>query len=511
MKKRQTLVRALALVLVLLLIGGTVTSVLVGAFAEDSASSGDSASGGDSASNRDAYEIQMEYLEDEQALHVTQRLVYHNRMDFELDRVVFCAAANMFRRESALCYESDVLQQVFPEGFAPAGIDLRAVRCDGSDADWGYVDDEEIALRVACALAPGASCTFEFDYYLLLGRNRAMTGVYDTDVRLDAFYFVPGLVNEIYQEFVVNAPIQFTRWLLSEPADYRVTLTAPDLYLPAATGSETLLSSEDHVSTWLFEAQNVREFALSFGKRYREFTAVTPSGVTVRLLTNRRDTAGALDTAVETISLYEQWLGDFPVAQIDLVQSDYPVGALNFPGAIWLPESLFDSDAAMGAALRFCLAQQYVGIRAYPEPVSDAWLSDVPSSYLALLAVEETDGYAAFVDALNGQVLDSLRITIPGGLYVTADAGLFTSGDYELIVLGRGTVVMHELRLAMGREDWLEAIRIFYEKGLDGALLGEMDFLAAFDEATGGDWEKFLTDWLFNVDDYIDQQIERYE
>ena len=42
-------------------------------------------------------------------------------------------------------------------------------------------------------------------------------------------------------------------------------------------------------------------------------------------------------------------------------------------------------------------------------------------------------------------------------------------------------------------------------------LLGEMDFVQALDKATGGDWETFLTDWLFNVGDYIDQQIEFYE
>lgn len=162
-------------------------------------------------------------------------------------------------------------------------------------------------------------------------------------------------------------------------------------------------------------------------------------------------------------------------------------------------------------ALRFCLAQQYIGFAAYAEPVQDAWLSDAPCSYLALLAVEETDGYAAFVDALNGQVLDSLRITIPGGLYVTADASLFSASEYELIVLDRGAVVMHELRLAMGREEWIAAMREFYEMGLQRELLGEMDLVTALNAVTGGDWEGFLTDWLFNVADYVDQQLDHYE
>ena len=500
MKKNQKLVRALAVVLALLLVGGTVTSAVFAALAEETGSA-----------ERDRYEMNITYLEDPQALHITQRLVYHNRQSFALDRVLFSAAGNMYRRESTLMYDAQSLTEVFPEGYAPAGIDLMRVAFGGADADWGYLDSAETVLRVACRLEPGSSGEFVFEYYLLLSRNRSMLGEFDTDVRLSGFYFAPGLVNEDDEEFVVNVPVQHTRWLLTTAADYSVTLTIPDLYLPAATGSETLLGTEGHTSTWRFEAQNVREFALSFGKRWREFSAQTESGVTVRLLTNRRGDAGALDAAVETIELYESWLGAFPLAQIDLVQSDYPVDALNFPGAIWLPEALFDSEKAMARALRFCLAQQYVGMRAYPEPVANAWLSDVPCSYLALLAVEELEGYDAFLEALNDEVLDALHITIPGGLTITTGADLFTPDEYALIVRGRGTVVMHELRLAMGREDWIAGLRNFYEMGLDGKLLGERDYVAALDEATGGDWEGFIADWLFNVGDYVDQQVEFYE
>lgn len=492
--KKHNLVRILALVLVVLLVGTTVLAALFGALAEESAPA------------RDSYELNITYMEDEQALHVTQRLVYHNRTDGVMDRVVFYAAGNMFRRESALMYES---ADVFPAGYAPAGIELQAVRVDGKDVDWGYQGQKEMALRAACNLEPGQSCVFEFEYFLLLSNSCAMIGQYETDVRLSAFYFAPGLPYE--DEFIVHSPLQHTRWLCTDAADYSVVLTIPDLYLPAATGSETLVSSQDHISVWQFEAKNVREFALSFGKRYREVSAVSKSGVAVRALSNDRSASDAVEYAVSVIDLYESWLGEFPVREIDLVQTDYPLGALNFPGTIWLPNEMWSDGKALEQALRFYLAQQYIGLRAYPEPVSDAWLSDVPCSYLSLLAVEELKGYDAFLGALNDQVLDALRLTIPGGLYVTSDASLFTAEDYAIVVRDRGTVVMHEMRVAMGREDWLGGLRAFYELGLEKDILGEYDFVAAFDSVTGGDWEDFITEWLFNVDDYVDQQLDHYE
>ena len=140
-----------------------------------------------------------------------------------------------------------------------------------------------------------------------------------------------------------------------------------------------------------------------------------------------------------------------------------------------------------------------------PEAVIDRQLVEL------LLAIEETRGYDAFVKALNDQVLDALKITIPGGLYVTASADLFESDTYRLIVRDRGAVVMHEMRVAMGRENLIAVLRTFYEKGLRQNVLGEYDLVDAMNEVTGGDWEEFLTDWLFNVDDYVDQQMDYYE
>ena len=75
--KNRNIVRFLALLLVILLAGGAVVSALISALAEEA------------APTRDRCEAAVEYMEDEQALRVTQRLFYHNPSDGALDRVVF--------------------------------------------------------------------------------------------------------------------------------------------------------------------------------------------------------------------------------------------------------------------------------------------------------------------------------------------------------------------------------------------------------------------------------------
>ena len=479
MKRHRKIVRIIALVLVVLLVGGVVVGALISALAEETP--------------RHQYDITMEYLEDEQALQVSQRLIYVNQTGEALDRVVFYAMPNMLRRQSALMYDNEDLAAVFPAGFVPGGIDLKGVRVDGANAEYGFQGEDELYLRVACDLAPGQSAAFEFDYYLLLTRCNAFIGAGDTDVRLTAFCFIPGAWDGDNHEFALKKPLPFTRWLYCDAADYRVKLTLPEQYAVASTGA---LDGD------VLTAENVREFALAFGKRYRVIERTTASGVRVRVFSGRRDAGRVAEDAVRAVEHCEAWFGGYPVKELDIAQSDTPLGPLNAPGLILLP------DGAGEMALRFCVAQQVFGLAAYPEPSADAWLSDSVSNYVAYLMLEADAGREAFLSAINRDWVSALQLTIPGGLTVTSDAGLSTARHYDIVVLRRGAVVLHELRDAMGLDMLLDGLKRFYDMGRAGKVLTEMDFVQCMDAASGRSWEDFLTDWVFNVGDYVNQTID---
>ena len=486
MKFSRKTVRVIAIVLVVLLAGSVVVSALFAAMAEE-------------APARDRYTMTLTYSEDQQALHIQQRLVFYNRTGDELHNVVFYAMPNMFRRESALMYENDDLEKVFFAGYAPGGIDLRGVTANGERADYGFQGQEELYLRVSCDIAPENSAVFEFDYYLLLTTCGAFVGAGNEDVRLGAFYFIPGVYDDINREYILKKPIPFTRWLYSDSADYEVTLSLPDNCLAAATGEE-----KDGV----FYAENAREFALCFGKRYRLIERQTDSGIAVRVFTSRRDGGQIADMAVKVIERCEAWFGNYPLRELDIAQSDYPLGTLNYPGLILFSNDLPGKSNDMEMALRFCIAQQIFGMAAYTEPSSDAWLSDSLCEYLSYMMLEAEKGSDAFLSAINRDWVSDLQWTIPGGLRVNSDAATMDGREYTALIRHRGAMVFHELKNAMGAEGLLKGLSEFYRMGQGGQTLTEMDFVHALNAATHSDWEPFLTDWVYNVQDYVEQQID---
>ena len=495
-RKQQRIVRTIAIVLAILLAGSAIISAIISlAYAEEAAPTANEMT------------LTMEYLGEAQALRTSQRLVYTNDSNRALDRVIFYVPSNLFRRQSSLPYDGEHLIDAFPSGYLPGGADLTGVWVDGEAADYGFQGENEMYLRVACNLAPGESCTFEFDYYLLLTENEAFLGVSEDGWRLSGFYFAPASLDDA-GEFLLNLPLAFTEYADCPPMNVRASIALPNSFLLAATGVETCESGEDRVNHWTITADGVRDFAVAFGRRYREY-AREASGVTLRCLTNvRRVADDVLAVATGAVAACEAWFGPFPYAQLDIVQTDTAEDPLCHTACLWLSEGLMRDSDARDHAIRVFVAQQYFGRRTGGRPSSDAWLSDAVSEYLGYLLLEEAEGHDAYLAALNKNLVSSLQLTIPGGLNVTSDASLFTQDEYQIVVRNRGAAVFHELRTAMGREGLIDGLRIFYEKGLDGSVLTEMDLVGALDEASGGSWEAFLTDWVFNIGDYVNQNID---
>ena len=446
----------------------------------------------------------MEYLENEQALQVSQRLVYTNTSSIPLDRVVFYAPANLFRRETALLYAVDDASAALPYGYMPGGIELAGVLVNGEKADYGFQGEQEIYLRVACGLQPGESCEFSFNYILLLTANRAFLGLSETDVRLSNFYFAPAYVDEAYGEFMTSVPTSFTRWLHTPAMDFSARIALSDRCTLAATGVESYTENENGDRLWTVQAESVRDFALSFGAYKHEAAS---EGLSCR--TNRRGMAEkVLAHAQEAIEICEAWFGPFPAAQMDFIESGDVEAFRSHSGCMWLSDALLkEGGEELRRAVYFSIAQQYFGMTAYARPGADAWLSDSICEYLSYLMLEEADGHEAYLKSLNENIVPSLQLTIPGGLNVVSDAALFTDSEYDIVVRDRGAAVYHELRTAMGRDELIAGLRLFYEKGLQTEVLTEMDLVDALDTASGASWEAFLTDWLYNIGDYVNQQI----
>lgn len=475
------LIRIAALALAGLLALGVIFSAVT-AFAEE---------------ERDRYTMDIEVLFDEQAVRVHETVDYTNRTGQALHSMLFNVYANIMRRQSAIPVGDDRLQDAFPEGFAPGGVDFIRVQVNGEDADWGVQGSEELFLRVECSLAAGETAQFAFDYYLLLPTFSGAMGAGDLTWRLTNFYPVAAVWDEYLQDFPLNAYTAVDEPLHSEAADYEITITLPETYALAAPGEITGKADGEGNIRYGIYAEGIREAAILFSRKMTERSGRTGAGTEIRALGN---TAGAakklLNAAVSAMNWLEETFGEYPWPELTLMETEYVYDGLSYPGVV--QAGVTDEEAIV----RLCVKQYFSGIVG-SNPNGAPWLSEAVSAFVTLMYYEQKNGYQDYLNRLNQQALPSLQVTVPGGVTVDSEAGRFTSRmEYEIVVVDRGCVMLHEMRQAMGAETFLAALQEYVRRNrLGNATAAE--FIEAMNSVSGKRWNEYLYGQMHNIDDYV--------
>lgn len=485
--KRKKLMRILALVVVLAMLVAMVIEVVLSSRAEEASNS---------------YELELTFSEDMEALHAVQRFTFYNDTGDRLSRVMFAFYVNLLKSSLNTMYED---ASAFDYGFSPSGAALTSVKVNGEAAEWAFTDDKECFLRVMADIPAGESAVFEFEYEVLLSENRAFCGFSGTDVRLSKFCPLVCVYNEGIWEG--NSPVQHSRFALTTPADWEVTLLLPEDYTAAGTGACEAGEAHGGVRKWTVKAEAIREFSLVISRVWREYSAFSAMGTEIKVYSSSRIYAKkALSEAVRTADIYESMFGKLP-RDIIIAECDFSNKAEAYSGLIWLDSSLFTSSKSEKRRyyIRRALAEQYFGLEVYSDPLADSWMCASLCEYISYLALEEEEGTSAMLKKLNSDVLPALQVTIPGDLFITADGILFTQSEYDTVVKERGAAAMHFMRGIMGREEFISALRYYYESCRGKKIVTEMDFLDALNHSSGRDLESTLTDILFNIDEYSNQ------
>jgi len=460
-------------------------------------------------SGRTEYDFHITLLENEQAASVLQKVSYTNRTGETLSRVMFSVYANVFRREASLPYDNASLEEAFPWGYAPGGLDIHYVSVNGEAAEWGIQGENEAFLRVSCALAPGETCEFAFSYTLLLTENRAFLGSGGTDWRFTAFY--PSVCPYEEGDFVTNPVTYAGEFLYSEAADFSAEILVPADYEVACGGiSESLGATEDGAyRIFRTELTGARELAFSASRKFHSVNRKASDGTQISVYgQNRRVLRKAAQHALEALEYLNAHIGAYPYPKLSIVFSDLQDDQLSASGIAFVSSRNTEELAHTVHAL---VCRQYFGEVVQPNPAREAWMIEGVSEYAALLMTEDMSGDRAFSDALNRRVFPSLQITVPGGLLPHMETKYFSSqSEYETVVAERGCAALHEIRIAMGRDAFMEFLReYFYACAFECPDAEKL--ISIMNRVSGGEWRGAVYGWLNTIGDYMGEFMDEYD
>lgn len=495
---RKIVVRIVAILLALMLVLGVVISAVI-ALAEEA--------------EINEYKLDITILESERAAHVDQTVEYVNNTGQHLDYVYFHLYANAYRRSMEAPFEDSEIDDAYPEGFNPGGVDFINVEVDGREAVW-CVSGNEIYMQVFADIGPGETAEFVFEYYLLMPPASGRTGWGEMSWRLTDFYPVAAAYVGGDEAFALQPYGAVTAANYSDPANYSITIDAPETYDAAHTGRGEYIAASNGRRTLSIQAESARDVAIILSRKYYERSAEALGGTRVRAFTNTPTGASAaLEAATSAIEVLTGLLGEFPLGSLDIAQTEYIGDSASYPGLIIISEDLLrlGRRGDLKDEIIRQIAAQWLIHSSGVNRASNAWLADTLCEYAVLMYYADTAGENEYLRRLNALSLQSLNITIPGSLRADSPLSLFTTRyDYDIIVIDRGAAVLHYLRKAMGAEEFKRALKLYAtETRMKSTNLG--DFISALDSVSGRSWGSFLSSLFYDINEYVGTELSRIE
>jgi hypothetical protein len=370
--------------------------------------------------------------------------------------------------------------------FDKGGIAVSGFNVNGETKTFRYADDYNILIEVAeLDIAPLASVVLSFNFSLTLPKLNGAFG-YSGDMAIlsNPFPVLAGRISgETGGEWDTDSVPLFGDSYASTPANWRVSIAAPEGYTVAGSGSP-------ETQNGAMNAYASRGFSFFVGKPSAQTSTFTEKLIISAFGTGK--TPAIVEDTQDILSYYQSVFGDYPWQSLAVVLAEIPQDYITGSCFIILNSKLTDRTIPLAEAI----AKLYFLELAGSDNLNQPWLSESISAFAAVMYMKNKSGEDKYQKYILDSIEPSFRLTIPSGILIGSPLWAFQShAEIRVLLRERGLMMLYGLADAIGDDRMNDALQRYVSANAFGASYRE-DFIDAVKEASGADWSGYLTDYL---------------
>jgi len=416
-----------------------------------------------------------------------------------MDELHFLLYANSYEKQQYGIFESQDMDQAYPNGFSPGSIEIKSVTCSEGQTVYDIEGEQNQVLRVSLpkAVDIGGTARLTIEYTVTIPNCYGRFGYGDDTMSLVNCNPILSVYDSgkwyDYPYYAIGDPFY------SETADYSATITAPEDWTIAATGVLTE-RQQGADKVWRVAAPGRRDFGFVASDKF-DVMETTIDGVLVRSYYLKGSQSGgqeALDTGTQAMDLYSATFGQYPFSEFSVVEADFFIGGMEYPGMVLIDDSMYGSGTIpdkmiLDLVVSHETSHQWwystIGDNEVMEPWLDEGMAEFTTQYF--FEKERNKSYNNYYQ----QYIDYYSTVRSGqeGKYA-ATLPVFDFEDnltYSAWVYDRTAAVMKDLRKKIGDEEFFAALREYYGAHRLGVTT-RTDLEKAFEDASGIE----LTQWF---------------
>lgn len=453
------------------------------------------------AKNLSHYQLDLTLDPENKTLQGTLDFTYVNAEDGPMSQLHFLLYANSYRRQEYGIFAANEMAKAYPNGFSSGYTEVSSVFCENRPAQWAITGEQDQVLMVKLdqPVQPGQSARVRIGYTVTVPNCYGRFGYGEHTMSLVNCYPVLAVYDQgqwyDYRYYPVGDPFY------SEVADYDATIRAPREWTLAATGALTRHSA-GRDALWKVHAPARRDFGFCASDRFT-VSEGTVDGITVRSYSwQQGGDGGALTTAMESLALFNQTYGPYPYGEFSVVQADFFIGGMEYPGMVLIDGTLYapslTNDVVRDLVVSHETAHQWwygvVGGDEVQNPWLDEGLTEFSTQYF--FQQKRSERYNRLYDSQKDILLQARQDTQmqSGNGAPTARTPVYGFADntaYSAWVYDRTAAVLQQLRGEIGEDAFFAALRGYYEQSKLSVATAD-DLLGAFRRVSGQDWK----DWF---------------
>jgi aminopeptidase N len=190
----------------------------------------------------------------------------------------------------------------------------------------------------------------------------------------------------------------------------------------------------------------------------------------------------------------QQEVGDYPFAELDVVDAPGAFAGIEYPGEIYI--GVVEDTNFLERVVVHETGHQWFYSVIGDDQLLQPWLDEAAASYTEVLYEEKAHGAQAAQNALQS-FRDELKYTknpnLPIGLPVSSYA---TQNDYGILVYAKGALFFDTLRHTLGDATFFAFLKAYYAKYRYG-FVSSADFEATAEQTCSCNLKNLFDLWVY--------------
>ncbi|MDN5331411.1 MAG: hypothetical protein PWP45_636 [Tepidanaerobacteraceae bacterium] len=443
------------------------------------------------------YIIDVTFDPEKETVYGTQTVVFQNRTPEELSKIIFHIYPEAFKSLKTAPFPMKELKYAYPEGFSEGYINISDVKAGERKLDF---QKEGTLLKVSIPepLKPGEKIEIKMEFQEKLPFSPGRFGHGKNTYNFGNWYPVLCVYDEngwnLDPYYSIGDPFY------SETASYDVSITAPDGFTIAATGKPVKKIIKSGSTTWVFEAELVRDFAWVAGSGLKVISGkVDGTKINVYYFGNDEDAAKkALEYGKQALRFFNRYFGPYPYDEYSIVMSDFYIGGMEYPNLVLIDHHLLDDEVLLEYVVVHETAHQWWYGLVGNNQVKEPWLDEAITEYSTVLYYEGVYGRAKGREIYQDFILYPYRFFELGNSSgpILRPVSQFKSwGEYDATVYKKGAIMLKELEGRVGKSKMRKALRLYLRQNVFGNATTD-DFVNAVSGAMGTDFREVIYEML---------------